>query len=198
MRTGWDIDGVGFNFGDSCHRYLEHIGLGHLWKSGPTPEPFWDWYKDWGWSTETFLDFCHAGADAGFIFSGPVRDGYKEAIERVKDMGHDIIVVTDRSFGNHPTVSENLTEEWFRQHGIWYDELIFSRDKTVGDCDTFVDDKLENYDALVAAGTKTFLLNRPWNKVPGGDARERVNDISEYADAIADITSKGYTDLSFA
>lgn len=198
MRTGWDIDGVGFNFGDSCHRYLEHIGLGHLWKSGPTPEPFWDWYKDWGWSTETFLDFCHAGADAGFIFSGPVRDGYKEAIERVKDMGHDIIVVTDRSFGNHPTVSENLTEEWFRQHGIWYDELIFSRDKTVGNCDVFVDDKLENYDALVAAGTKTFLLNRPWNKVPGGDARERVNDISEYADAIADITSKGYTDLSFA
>lgn len=184
MRTGWDLDGVGFNFGDSCHRYLEHIGQGHLWKSGPTPEPYWDWYKDWGWTGEQFVEFCNAGADAGFIFAGPVREGFVEAIERVSRQGHEIIIITDRSFGSTPSVSEQLTCEWLAQHGIEYDELIFSADKTCVWTDTFIDDKLANYDKLEAAGTNTFLLNRPWNRVDGMDSRNRIDSIAEYADMI--------------
>src|SRR6478609_9245545 len=111
MRIGWDIDGVGFNFGDSCKRYLDHIGKGDLWKSGPTPDPYWDWYKDWGWTTEEFLQFCHAGADAGFIFAGDVRPGYVEAINASKAMGHRNVFITDRSFGASPEVSEELTRK---------------------------------------------------------------------------------------
>lgn len=198
FRVGFDIDGIGFNFGDSCKRYLDHIGLGHLWKSGPNPEPYWDFFKDWGWDSKQFVEFCNAGADAGFIFGGPVREGYAEALKAVAEMGHHIIVATDRPFGSTPEVSEKLTVDWFAQHGMEYDELWFTADKTLPDCQFFIEDKLENYDALVDAGVKAFLLNRAWNKVEGGDARNRIEHISEYVDAIREASKVGFVDLSMA
>lgn len=204
FRTGWDIDGVGFNFGDSVHRYLCHIGQGHLWKSGPNPEPYWDFFKDWtkddgtAWTGKDFVDMCNAGADAGFIFAGPVREGYREAIDAVANMGHTIVVATDRPFGSTPEVSQKTTVEWFQEHEINYDELHFTAKKSEANCDFFIDDKLENYDELVAAGTKAYLLNRPWNKVEGGDARNRIDSLDEYVDAIAEATNKHYYDLTFA
>jgi hypothetical protein len=197
MRTGWDIDGVGFNFGDSCYRYLCHIGQEDLWKSGPNPEPYWDWYKDWGWTGQQFVDFCNAGADAGFIFAGPVREGYREAIDEVANMGHEIIVATDRPFGSTPEVSQNLTVDWFSENKIWYDELHFTAHKPSANCDVFIDDKIENYDSLVQAGCKAYLLNRPWNKVEGGDARNRIDTLEEYVDAIKVLTEEGAAQLSF-
>lgn len=198
MRVGWDVDGVGFNFGDSVYRALCAEGLGHLWKSGPNPDPYWDFFRDWGWDINQFIELCNRGADAGIIFSGPVREGYAEGIEAVASMGHEIIIATDRSFGTHPGVSEQLTVEWLEQHGIEYDELIFTRDKTDANCDFFIDDKLENYDALIKAGTKAYLLNRKWNYVPGGDGRLRINTIDEFVDAVAVATELGYADLHLA
>lgn len=198
MRVGFDIDGVGFNFADSCKRYLDHIGQGHLWKSGPTPEPFWDWYKDWGWTTQQFLEFCHAGADAGFIFAGDIREGYADSVGAAHRLGCEVIIATDRSFGTSPEVSQKLTVEWLDQHGIEYDELIFTADKTVANCDMFIEDKLENYDALVAAGVDAYLLNRPWNKIPGGDARQRIDTMDEYTDAIMGAVAQGFVDTAFA
>lgn len=198
MRSMWDLDGVGFTFGDSCKAHLDHTGRGHLWKSGPTPEPYWDWYKDWGWTSAEFVEFCNEAADCGCLFSGPVREGYVEAIDAVAAMGHNIIICTDRSFGTHPGVSQGLTVEWLHQHDINYDELIFSADKTVSNCEVAIDDKIENYDALVSAGTKAFLLNRPWNKIEHGDARNRIDTFDEYVEAIANATEEGFVDLLFA
>jgi len=198
MRVGFDLDGVLYNFGDSVHRYLIHIGKGDLWKSGPTPTPYWNWYKDWGWTTEQFLELCNDGADAGFIFSGPTREGAVEAVGRVAQLGHEIIIVTDRSFGTHPGVSQKNTTEWLAQHGIEYDELVFSPDKTCVPTDMFVEDKLANYDALVNCGTPTWLINRAWNQVEGGDARQRIDSITEYADAVELVTKNGFADLTFS
>lgn len=198
MRVGFDLDGVLYNFGDSVKRYLDHIGQGHIWKSGPTAAPFWDFYKDWGWTGEQFVQLCNDGADAGFIFCGPARDHAVAAVEKVARLGHEIIIITDRQFGTTPEVSHNNTTEWLAQHGIEYDELVFSADKTCVPTDMFVEDKLENYDALVAAGTNTFLINRAWNFVEHGDARNRINCVSEYANAVEAVTKQGFSDLAFA
>lgn len=196
LRTGWDIDGVGHVFGDSFHNWLIHTGRGDLWKSGPTPKPFWDWYKDWGWTSEQFVAECHEAADAGILFDGPIRDGYVESIKAVAQAGHQIIIATDRPFGSSPEVSEKITVNWLDRHGIEFDELWFTADKTLPDCDYFIEDKLENYDDLVSAGTKAFLLNRPWNEIDGGDARNRINSIEEYAYSILSATKEGHFDLS--
>jgi FMN phosphatase YigB (HAD superfamily) len=198
IRVGVDLDGVLYNFGDSVKRYLDYIGQSDLWKSGPTPKPYWDFYKDWGWSGQEFVKLCNDGADAGFIFCGPARDGAVEAMERIARTGNEVIIVTDRQFGTTPQVSERNTVEWLTQHGIWYDELIFSTDKTVGKCDVFVEDKLENYDALTAAGTKAWLINRAWNFVDGGDARNRINSITDFATAVEALTVEQIADLTFS
>lgn len=187
-----------YNFGDSVKRYLDHIGQGDLWKSGPTPKPYWDFYKDWGWTGKEFVDLCNRGADAGFIFTGPTRPHAKEAFERIARLGHEIIIITDRQFGSTPSVSHRNTEEWLRQHGFEYDELIFSADKTCVWTDMFVEDKLENYDALHAAGTDVYLINRAWNFVEHGDSRQRIEGIMDYAKAVEDATANAWLQMSFA
>lgn len=136
--------------------------------------------------------------DAGYIFSGDVRPNAVEAVNRVADLGHEIVIITDRFFGADPKASHVATEIWLAEHGIPYHELHFTPNKLYVPTDTFVEDKLENYDALVAGGVKAYLINRAWNAVEGGDARERINDVSEYADAIELMTSDGFADLTFA
>ena len=184
MRTGWDIDGVGHVFSAGFHDHMYCEGIEDLWKSGPNADPYWNWYEDYGWSLQEFVEFCNRAADHGCLFTGHVRPGYFESMERVANLGHEIIIVTDRAFGASPEVSEWLTVEWLRANDANYDELIFSRDKTVGNCDTFIDDKLENYDALTNAGVNAFLLNQPWNRVDKPDYRKRIDTVEEYADLI--------------
>ena len=186
MRVGFDLDGVLYNFGDSVKRYLDFTGQGHIWKSGPTKDAYWDFYKDWGWTGKQFVEFCNEGADAGFIFTGPARDGAVETVNEIKDMGHTIHIITDRNFGSCPSTSHSNTTQWLRQHGIPFDSLTFTADKTIVRVDTMIEDKLENYDALEAIGTPTVLINRQWNKDPNGPWRRRINELSEYVDFVKD------------
>lgn len=183
MRVGFDLDGVLYNFGDSVQRYLEHIGKGEIWKSGPTKGSYWDFYKDWGWTFPQFKQLCDDGADDGFIFCGPTREGAVEAVNKVKALGHDVIIITDRAFGASPKVSQSNTLLWLAEHGIPYDEIHFSADKTCVPTDMFVEDKLENYDALRLAGVDTYLINRAWNLQPN-DYRVRINNVMEYAQLV--------------
>jgi hypothetical protein len=53
----------------------------------------------------------------------------------------------------------------------------------------FVEDKLENYDALDAAGVEVYLINRKWNFVDGdGDNRRRIRHVGQYADIVQQRT----------
>lgn len=198
MRVCFDSDGVLDNFGEGVRETLEARGLGHLWKSGPTNKSYWNFYEDWGWTFPQFKELVDWGVDNGYIFTGHWRDHAIESVRRVAELGHEIIIITDRGFGSDPRNSQRNTIEAFARAGIEYDELIFSADKTVGNVDIMVEDKLENFDALVAHGVPTYLINRAWNQVDGGDARNRINCVCEYADAVKRITEQGFVDLSFA
>ena len=198
MIVGFDIDGCIDNFGEGVHDTLKARGLGHLWKSGPTKKPYWNFYQDWGWNFAQFKELVDWGVDHGYIFNGNWREGGIDAIRRVVALGHQVVFITDRGFGSDPTNSHRNTINAFARAGIVYDELIFSADKTCREVDVMVEDKLENYDALVAAGTPTYLINRPWNEVEGGDTRNRINSIEDYADEIEKITAQGFADLTIA
>lgn len=182
LRVGIDLDGVLFNFGQSCKDYLDATSRGHLWKSGPTPAPFWDWYKDWGWTSQEFVDFCNAGVDEGYIFRGNVRDGAVAAMWEIKTNGHELIIITDRSFGSSPVISQTATKQWWKEEAFPdYDEIYFSPNKTIVPTDIFVEDKYENWKALIEAGTRCYLITRPWNET-FRDVPEhlRLGDIIEF------------------
>lgn len=204
MRVAFDSDGVLDNFGEGVRETLIARGQGHLWKSGPTKGAFWNFFEDWKqhdgtpWDYPMFKELVDWGVDKGIVFSGHWRPNAIESVRRVKALGHEVIIITDRSFGSDPMNSQRNTIAAFERAGIDYDELHFSADKTCVPVDFMVEDKLENYDALVAAGVKAFLINRKWNEVEGGDARNRISDVSEFADAIEDSTAKGWADLAFA
>lgn len=186
LTVGFDLDGVGYDFGASVRRYLDSIGRTYGWKDDAEEPHTWNFFEYWNMDRHEFKEICDAGADAGYIFSGPQREGFSEAVGRVAALGHHVVIITDRSFGSSPRISHRATEEWLRQHDVYYDQLIFSADKTVMKTDFFVEDKLENHDALEAAGTRCYLINRPWNLLE--DDRRRINSVSEYADAIEAIT----------
>lgn len=201
MRVGFDSDGVLDNFSEGVRQAMVARDLGHLWKSGPTPKSFWNYYEDWSnpdgsrWTFAQFKELVDWGVDNGYIFTGHFRPNAVETVARIAKMGHQIIIATDRFFGTDPENSHRNTIEAFGKAGIEYDELHFTRDKCSVDLDVMVEDKLENYDALVANGTPTWLINRSWNEVAGGDGRQRINDISDYGDVIAELTRDGVRDL---
>jgi hypothetical protein len=197
-RVGFDSDGCIDTFGDGVHEALIARGLGHLWKSGSTPHAIWNFYEEWGWTFDQFKELVDWGVDNGYVFSGHWRTHALESVRRVAELGHEIIIITDRAWGSDPKNSEQNTIEAFREAGIEYDELIFSADKTVGNVFMMVEDRIENYDALVASGVDVYLINRGWNKVEGGDARKRIDCVCQFADAVEKVTKDGFADLSFA
>jgi FMN phosphatase YigB (HAD superfamily) len=192
MRVGFDLDGVLYDFGASVRRYMESIGLKYGWKDNGAEPHTWNFFEYWGMSPKDFVQLCHDGADAGFIFCGDIRPNAAAAVNIVKKQGHEVVIITDRSFGTTPQVSETHTKLWLKQHGIPYDELHFSPDKTIVPTDIFVEDKLENYDAITAAGTECWLINRPWNSEGDPDDRNRINDIMDYVAKVEDMSRRRF------
>lgn len=204
LRIGNDLDGCGDNFSDGVKNAMDALGYGDLWKSGPTPKSFWNYYEDWEnpdgsrWTFAQFKEVVDWGVDNRYIFTGHWRDGAIEAYKRIKAMGHKLVFITDRAFGSDPLNSQRNTYEALEQAGIPFDEIHFTADKTSIPVDTMVEDKLDNYDALVAKFTPTWLINRAWNEVEGGDGRNRIDSITDYADAIEHITEQGFVDLAIS
>lgn len=179
MKVGVDLDGVCYDFAGSLRAYLDTLGgLPHGY-----PEPTrWEFYEDWGFDLQGFLSLCHDGVDAGVIFSyGEPYPNTAEAFAWIKAAGHSIHIVTDRSFGANGA-SEAATRAWLDCHGLPFDSLTFSPDKTIVRLDVMVDDKPENYAALTAAGVDAWLLTRPWNKHVEG--AQRVLDLLHFAEVI--------------
>lgn len=183
MRVGIDLDGVCYDFSASVREYLCSTIGSH--EPGACADPTrWEFYEDWGLNLNDFLDTCHAGVNAGIIFShGDPYANVQEAFARIKSAGHSIHIVTDRSFGKNGA-SEAATRAWLDRHGLPFDSITFSADKTIVRIDAMVDDKIANYDALEAAGVDVWLLTRPWNKNAPGP-RRRVLDLLHFAEVVA-------------
>lgn len=191
MRIGFDIDGVLHDFAHGFFNFLYMCTCGcnydfhsmyeHNMRFG-SEVPHWYFYRDFGMTDEDFVKHCHMGVDAGIVFSGNTRPGASLATREVKNMGHTIHLITDRPFGN----ARMVTQDWAREHDIHYDTLTFSADKTCFPTDMFVEDKIENYDALDAVGTEVYLINRPWNLQQ--DNRRRLNSVTEYSAKVSQRT----------
>lgn len=182
MRVGIDLDGVCYNFAASFRRYIiSETGTKYNVPANDDEVDKWHFYRDWGIADEEFVQYCHNGVDDGVIFGwGPQRDQASEAIRFMKAFGNTIHIITDRSFGTTPESSEIVTKRWLFDQGITYDTLDFSADKTSVPTDVFIEDKLDNYDALVAAGVDCYLVDRPWNQ-DDSKYRKRVRNIQQFA-----------------
>lgn len=182
MRVGIDLDGCAADFGFEVRETL--IELNHPASLHPTfhnPVDNWYFYRAWGMDDKEFVNICDQGVDRGIIFSrSPMHMFTKDAFDLIKAKGHEIHIVTDRSFGSK---SEQNTLDWLDRNLLHYDYITFTADKTsVPELDVMVDDKPENFEALNNAGILTYMLTRPWNKHV--DTDQRVLDLLHYAEIV--------------
>lgn len=174
LRIGKDLDG--------CHQMFQHgvnaalKAAGENLRCNPNNYHFW---RLWGWSDEKWMEFWEWGTEAGYIFNSAPLRGAVEANHALYDAGHKIHFITFRGFKNKPGLAEQVTEAWLDNVGFKYHSLTFSEDKTVIKTDVFVEDNIDNYHALNAAGTECYLITRPWNQ--GIKVERRVRSVAEFA-----------------
>lgn len=177
LRVGWDNDGVLHNFRGGVCDYLDTFE--HPWKHTREDTGGWSFFEDWGMTLADFKKVCDDGVDAGFIFNNNVRPDAVMSVNTVKFMGHYNVMITDRQFGSTPEASHRRTFEWIADNHLMIDEVHFSADKTIVATDIFVEDKWENFEALMKVGTPCYLISRPWNAF-GGPHPNRIRDVSDY------------------
>lgn len=179
MRVGVDLDGVCYDFVDSVRRHLDRPEL-------PDAD-CWDFFKhQWGMTTADFLACCAEGVDAGVIFrTGEPLPETAWALHALKGMGHTIHIVTNRNFGKR---SVQNTADWLADHDLPYHTLTFAADKTTVPVDVFIEDNVENYQALDADGVAAFLMDRPWNRHL--DTARRVWSLTDFVYAVERLADR--------
>lgn len=193
MRIGWDSDGVLYRFTKAYHLWMNTT---HGMNLDPEHEPvLWDWFVEFGQTTEDFLSTMDAAVDAGHLFwTGELyEDTIPANIAALKAAGHTNHLVTHR-FSGKTSCSQQATEHFYASKGIKFDSIQYSRDKTIAETDVFIEDNLANYDVLDAAGMIVYLINRPYNLQK--DSRRRVNSVDEFTKLI--LEDKCYSSASSA
>jgi hypothetical protein len=184
MRVGFDLDGVWYDF-RRAHSEFE-IARGNTHCTLEACDPGWDYFEGWGMSLDDWLRSYAEGVDAGVVLRhGEPMPGAVWSSRRLAELGHTIHIVTDRSIGTDLGSASRATAAWLADNGFVFHSLTFSRDKTVVPVDVFIEDRLQNADALNAHGTPCYLINRPWN-APHDDDRLRVDTLEGFVAAITE------------
>lgn len=180
MRIGWDSDGVLYRFTKAYHLWI-NATLG-MSLDVESEAHTWDWFLEWQ-TVEDFMRCMDESVDAGHLFwTGELYEPeIPQLIKELSNAGHTNHLVTHR-FSGKTACSKQATESFYRNQGIEFDSITYSKDKTVVPVDVFIEDNLNNYDALEAAGIKAYLINRPYNVQK--DSRRRVSSIKEFVSKV--------------
>lgn len=178
MKIGWDSDGVLYNFTKAYHTWM-NVSRGMTIDVDSQPAT-WNWFLEWQ-TIEQFKICMDEAVDAGQLFwQGELYEPEIPAIiAQLKAEGHENHLITHR-FSGVTSCSKLATAHFYAENGVKFDSITYSKDKTVVKVDVFIEDNLDNYDALEAAGVESWLINRPYNLRK--DNRRRVNSVKEFAE----------------
>lgn len=101
------------------------------------------------------------------IADTPFKPGAAEAVRRLKEQGHLIVIITGRTTAFY-TDPYRTTEAELAKGAIPYDKLICTLDKGTAcreeHIDCLIDDLPANCDAAAATGARTLLFTGPANE----------------------------------
>lgn len=120
-------------------------------------------------------------------------DGVKEALEKLRDEGHKVVIVTWQY-----TLDNKLnTLRFLDRHNIPYDDICFTKDKWMIQGDWLIDDNPE-FITDERDKSRKIMINMPYNENMGIKA-ERADNLMEAVDIILeyDERQKEMTALSF-
>lgn len=112
--------------------------------------------------------------------SVPPRENSSNVIQKLKSLGHTILIVTARASDWHAD-PYGMSADWLNKHNIPYDKILFGfQDKTQvcidEKIDIFIDDMPLNLAKLQPYGIKTIMMGACHNKVQDIYNGIRVND----------------------
>lgn len=160
MKIGIDLDGTSADF-HGASRYMLHAYRG---VEMPPVDEFWtSWDAQYAYGTKEDHQWLHTeGVKQGLYRYCHVIKGTYVALNKMKDMGHSLEVITHR-----PENAVADTIAWlallnFSWSGVHI--LSHGESKTSVKVDALVDDKASNVDAFANIGRKGVLFSRPWNR----------------------------------
>ena len=145
MNIGIDLDGVLTNFNDFCMnygtKYASEIGNGRI----INPKGY-ESIEIFSWSEQTDNDFWE-NYKAKYAIEEKPRTFAKEVIDKLKNDGHNIYIITARASEfqdvEFKKKMEDLVRQWFKDNELYYDELIFSTVNKLENC------RAKNIDIMV-------------------------------------------------
>jgi len=185
LRLGIDFDEPIYPWHSRAHDVATQAGI-----TGDCTRSFtWFPWEEYGCTKGEWVAALTEATLDGYLYSAAPNEGAVEALQQLADVGAQIFLITARGNGRLPNadVIRQHTHDYIDRWNIPHHGVYFTRDKgTVArqlKVTHAIDDNLENYLAFVGAGAITYLLDTPWNMVPGFPVR-RVNSLSEFAEQI--------------
>lgn len=172
-----DIDNTLWQFSDAFHLELKKF-------NGDFPAPdHWSTFDFWkGYCSDA--DFiaainavhCHQDNDRHLPY--PESRGF---LSSLKENGFRVILASHRV-----GTTREPTERWLARHGLPYDELHLSWDKTVlfSEADVVVDDSPQTLEKAVRSGSLGAGLLFSWNRAYVGRGFELFESLDEVLDYI--------------
>lgn len=114
-----------------------------------------------------------------------------DTIKKLKEEGHEIVIVTARwPEGNCDVYG--LTLEWLKKNDIIYDDIVFNAsDKSKvaleKKLDVFIDDSFKNCISVANIGVKAYIIDSRTNKGLESENVTRVYSWPDVYDHLADI-----------
>ena len=114
------------------------------------------------------------------------QDYVRESFDLIHYMGNKIVICTWQ-FNN---TNKKYTLDWLDKHNLIYDDICFTKDKEIVNCDVMIDD---NPDFLSKEDNDTIkiLINSSYNKNVEIEGIRRYNSLYEYVEDAFQI--KRYT-----
>jgi len=182
LRIGLDIDGVIVDYiqpvlpllSEVCKRQVTYSELCH-----------WDLSKALDVPVHKINAVWSEMYNNRLLLEAPPVEGALDGIRSLS--GHELCIITGR-----PYMIKHVTETWFSNYAVKYDELIFatpgSKLSVAGGIDVFIEDYYEEAIRLSEAGIFTLLYDRPWNQslfLP--DSCRRVKDWNDIVSVVRTI-----------
>lgn len=197
MHIGIDIDNVISNFNEKLlEEYIKHDK--ELRNKGIV-NPYAKYIRNgmFDWSNEEENIFYKENIER-IVKNLNVIDGAKEYIDKLKQDGYKIYIITGRDNDDYINPF-NFTKEWLDKHNIYYDKLILTNaykneqngksSKCIeNNVEIMIDDSVNICQDCVMNGITTLLMDTPYNRYEKNITR--VNNWKEIYEYITDYRGK--------
>ena len=197
MKLGIDIDNCISNFDDTLlEEYLKHDKeLRNTGIINKHPEYLRKGMFDW--TVEEENNFYNENIENFAKKLKPI-EGAPYYINKLKEDGHEIYIITGRDNGEYQNPYE-LTKEWLNKYDIIYDKLIFTNayDKHAktevcleNNIDLMIEDSTKISLDLISNGIKVYTMNTRYNQKE--QTLDRVSNWKEIYERVSKLNKINY------